>query len=390
MRVLYVHSGNLFGGVETLMLTLVQNQDLCPSMEPHFALCFEGRFSEALSSFDVGVYPLGNVRVSRPLTVGRARLRLKKLLREKRFDLIVLHSAWAQAVFGPTVRSVGIPSILWVHDVPDGMPWPERWARWSPAPRGVLCNSRYTADRLPKLYPRIESKLLYCPVAAPVTEYSNGDLNNVRALFNTQEDATVILQISRLEQHKGHLAHLEALALLRDLPGWVCWQVGSPQKSEEAHYLEEIISTAIRLGVSDRIRFLGWQPDVQKIIAASDIYCQPNIYPEPFGITFIEALYTRKPVVATAIGGALEIVDESCGLLVSPQDARALAAALRRLIQDQPLRARLGAGGPARARKLCDVETQMQRLYESFSDVVAESFKATRLPGNSETPVRTT
>jgi glycosyltransferase involved in cell wall biosynthesis len=368
MRVLYVHSGNLFGGVETLMLTMVQNQNLCPGMEPQFALCFEGRFSEALSALGVAVYQLGNVRVSRPLTVRRARLRLKDLLRGNSFDLVILHSAWAQAVFGPAVRSVGIPSVLWIHDVPDGMPWPERWARWSPPPVLVLCNSKYTADRLPRLYPRVESRLIYCPVAPPATKHSNGDLKNVRASFNTPEDATIILQISRLEEHKGHLAHLEALALLRDLPGWVCWQVGSAQKSQESQYLDEIKGAAIRLGISDRIRFLGWQPDVQRIIAASDIYCQPNIYPEPFGITFIEALYARKPVVATAIGGALEIVDESCGMLVSPQDAPALAKALRQLIQDQSLRKRLGNAGPARARELCDPAARLTQVYQALEE----------------------
>jgi glycosyltransferase involved in cell wall biosynthesis len=372
MRVLYVHSGNLFGGVETLMLTMVQNQNLCPGMEHHFALCFEGRFSEALLALGVAVHPLGNVRVSRPLTVRRARLRLKDLLRGNRFDLVVVHSAWAQAIFGPAVRSVGMPSVFWLHDVPDGMPWPERWARWSPPPALVLCNSKYTAGRLPRLYPRVESRLIYYPVAPPDTKYSNSDLKTVRASFDTPEDATVILQISRLEKHKGHLAHLEALALLRDLPGWVCWQVGTTaQKAEESQYLEEITSTAIRLGISDRIRFLGWrsQSDVQRIIAASDVYCQPNIYPEPFGITFIEALYARKPAIATSIGGPKEIVDETCGFLISPNNAPSLAAVLRDLIQNQEVRIELGKAGFSRALKLCDPETQMQTLYKAFQSV---------------------
>ncbi len=369
MRVLYVHSGNLFGGVETLMLTLAQHQNLCPGMEAHFALCFEGKFTEELLALGVPVYSLGNVRVSRPLTVRRARLNLKDLLREKSFDLVVLHSSWAQAVFSPVVRSFRIPLVLWVHDVPDGKPWPERWASWSPAPTLVLCNSKYTAARLPKLYPQIQSRLIYCPVAPPAAEYSADDLKTVRALFQTPDDAAVILQISRLELHKGHLAHLEALALLRDLPGWVCWQVGGVQKPEESRYLANIKSAAVRLGINDRIRFLGWQPDVQKIIAAADIYCQPNIYPEPFGITFVEALYARKPAIATSIGGPKEIVDKTCGFLVSPNDAPSLAAALRELIQNKELRIELGSAGPVRARELCDVRTQMQRLYEYFSSV---------------------
>lgn len=196
---------------------------------------------------------------------------------------------------------------------PMACPGRNGWARWSPAPELVLCNSNYTADRLPKLYPNAEPKLIYCPVAPPTAEYSNNDLRTVRASFQTPEDATVILQISRLEPHKGQLAHLEALALLRDLPGWVCWQVGSVQKPEEIQYFEDIKNAAVRLGIEDRVRFIGWQPDVQKLIAASDIYCQPNIYPEPFGITFIEALYARKPVVATSLGGRRRLLTTHVG-----------------------------------------------------------------------------
>lgn len=369
MRVLYVHSGNLFGGVETLMLTLVQHQSLCPDMESHFALCFEGQFSEELSGFHAPNYPLGNVRVSRPLTVKRARRNLKDLLRRKDFDLVVLHSTWAQAIFGPVVRSFKMPLVFWLHDVPDGMPWPERWARWSRPPELVVCNSKYTADRLPKLYPQVQSRVIYCPVAPPATAYSNDDLKTLRDEFQTPEDAVVILQISRLEPHKGQLAHLEALALLRDLPGWVCWQVGGVQKPEELQYSERIQSAAIRLGIKDRIRFLGWQPDVQKLIAASDIYCQPNLYPEPFGITFIEALYARKPIVATLLGGPKEIVDDSCGFLVAPNDAHLLAGTLRKLIGDRGLRNQLGAAGPLRAQRLCDPATQMLRLHEAFLSI---------------------
>jgi glycosyltransferase involved in cell wall biosynthesis len=191
----------------------------------------------------------------------------------------------------------------------------------------------------------------------------------VRASFQTPEDATVILQISRLEPHKGQLAHLEALALLRDLPAWVCWQVGSVQKPEEIQYFEDIKNAAVRLGIEDRVRFLGWQPDVQKLIAAADIYCQPNIYPEPFGITFIEALYARKPVVATSLGGPKEIVDDSCGFLIAPNDAPLLADTLRELIGNERLRNELGAAGPLRAQRLCDPATQMRQLRAAFLSI---------------------
>ena len=365
LRVLHVHAGNLYGGVEAMLLTQVRQRDLCPALENSFALCFAGRFSEELVAAGATVHWLGNVRVRQPFSIRRVRRNLRDLLRREVFDVVVVHSAWSRAIFGTVVRSFEIPLVFWLHDVPDAMPWPERWARWSRPPELVVCNSNYTADRLPKLYPQVQSKVVYCPVAPPAA-YSSDDLKKLRDEFQTPEDAVVILQISRLEPHKGQMAHLEALALLCDLPGWVCWQVGSVQKAEERQYSERIQAAAIRLGIKDRIRFLGWQTDAHKLMAASDIYCQPNLYPEPFGITFVEALYQQKPVVATLLGGPREIVDDSCGFLVSPNDALQLAKTLRKLIGNRELRTQLGAAGPQRAQTLCDPGRQMRHLHEAF------------------------
>ena len=148
------------------------------------------------------------------------------------------------------------------------------------------------------------------------------------------------------------------------------WQVGGAQRPHELRYLEELKQHAARLGIASRVRFLGERSDVPRLLAAADIHCQPNLRPEPFGITFVEALMAGLPVVTAAFGGAKEIIDESCGILVPPGDARALAASLRRLISDRNLRTRLGAAGPMRAHKLCDSATQMSRLNELFNRAV--------------------
>ena len=135
---------------------------------------------------------------------------------------------------------------------------------------------------------------------------------------------------------------MEALAGLSKTPDWVCWIAGGPQRPHEEEYLAELRRAAARTGIADRVRFLGQRSDVPELLAAADVHCQPNTEPEPFGIAFVEALYAGVPVVATALGGALEIVDGHCGVLVPPHDSAALQAALRRLIADPAERARLG------------------------------------------------
>ena len=373
MRILHVHSGNLYGGVENLLTTLARCRDAYAGLEPEFALCFEGRLSSELQASGAPVHLLGNVRVSRPLTVLRARHALRDLLRRKQFDAVICHSVWPQAIFGPVVRGSKLPLVFWLHDTPDGgHGWLERWARMTP-PDLALCNSEFTLGNLPVLYPQVRGAVVYSPVAPAETHYSELDRSELRAEFDTPEDAVVIVQVGRWEPYKGRLLHMDGLGRLRDVPSWVCWQVGSPQRPHEVRYYEEVQARASRLGIGDRVRFVGWQPDVNKVLAAADIFCQPNAAPEPLGVVFLEALHARLPVVTTAMGGPREIVDESRGILVPPGDAGALSEALGRLIRDQALRIRLGAAGPARARQLSDPATHLQRLSDAVASAVARN-----------------
>ena len=120
---------------------------------------------------------------------------------------------------------------------------------------------------------------------------------------------------------------------------------------------------AARLNIGDRLRFLGQRSDVGQLMAAADIYCQPNQGPEPFGIAFIEAMQAGLPVVTTAAGGPLEIFDDSNGVLVQPNDAASLAVRLEGLLRDAELRRRLGAAGARRAAQLCDPGRQLARMH---------------------------
>lgn len=364
MRVLHVHSGNLYGGVETLFLTLARYRHLVSALRPHFALCFEGRLSQELTAAGVDAHMLGGVRVRRPVSIWRARRALRALLARESFDVVICHSAWSQAIFGPVVRRGGVPLVFWLHDVTKGQHWLERWARLT-RPDLVICNSHFTARSVAAMYRRVRVEVLRYPLPPLDGNTTISDRGATRGELGTPAEATVIVQVSRLEPYKGHALHLEALGHLRDLAEpWECWIVGGVQRPHEARYLDALERIAARLGIAERVRFLGQRSDVPRVLAAADIHCQPNTGPEPFGVTFVEALMAGLPIVTSAFGGALEIVDESCGILVPPGDATALAAALRRLIQDPILRREIGAAGPARARKLCEPATQMRRLNE--------------------------
>jgi glycosyltransferase involved in cell wall biosynthesis len=127
--------------------------------------------------------------------------------------------------------------------------------------------------------------------------------------------------------------------------------------------------------IADRVRFTGWAEDITKLLAAAQIHCQPNTAPEPFGITFVEAMSTGLPVVTTSWGGPLEIVTGESGILVAPDDPDSLATSLEKLITDPGLRAKLGAAGRIRARELCDPGRQMNSLAATLQAVVAQRQK---------------
>ena len=381
MRVLHVSAGNLYGGLETLLVTLARYRALSPELGCEFAMCFAGQAEDELRAAGATVHRLGAVRIRRPLSVLRARRALRGLIGQRGFDAVICHSPWTQAIFGPVIRAARVTSIFWLHDVATGRHWLERWAA-RVVPDGAICTSRFTAASLPLIYPqqssrvpRVPCEVVYCPVA-PAPDVSQADRAAVRAELSATPEAAVVIQVGRMEEWKGHRLHLNALARLAGVPGvsdggsrWTCWIVGGAQRAHEARYLEALRAEAAALGIGSRVNFLGQRGDVARLLAAADIHCQPNTGPEPFGITFIEALYAGLPVVTTAIGGALEIVDGSCGILTEPNDPAALAEALGRLIEDRELRARLGAAGPARATALCEPRAQLQALARALTSL---------------------
>src|SRR5262249_6618553 len=228
MRMLHVAAGNLYGGVETLLVTLARHRSLCPALEPHYALCFEGRLGNELAACDVPVHFLGPARVSRPWTVWQARRRLRHVLREIRPDLVVCHSCWPHALFAPVARAAGLPLLFWAHDAYAGRHWLERWARRY-RPDLVLANSRWTRGAVPNLFPTAHSEVLPYPVAAPEGDREQ-QRYEVRAARQVPGDEIVIVQACRMERWKGHPLLLQALGRLADVPGWTCWIAGGAQR----------------------------------------------------------------------------------------------------------------------------------------------------------------
>jgi glycosyltransferase involved in cell wall biosynthesis len=364
MRLLSVHSGNLYGGLERLLVTIVRNRACCPELDLSFALSYEGRISRELQELGAPVYILGAARLRNPLSVRRARRRLTEVLAENRFDAAICQMPWSQYVFGRALQNAGVMQGCWLHDVPGGKHWLQRLARRVP-PDFALANSNFTAGHVPLIFPDIPVFTIYPPVEPPAPP-APGEREAIRRQLGIPPEQVVVLQTSRMEPLKGLQVLIAALAQMASDPRWRALIVGGAQRPREARFMARMQSAVRRHRLEQRITFLGEREDARRLLLAADIFVQPNIRPEGFGQVFVEAMYAGLPVVTSALGGAVEILAGDHGLLVPPASPQALADALQRLVQDEHARASYRARGPLRAAQLCSPATQVTRLLSAL------------------------
>lgn len=376
MKVLHVFPGRDYGGIQSMLVTLARDRAVCPDLQPSFALNYTGRLSEELLAAGVPVHLLGPAKSRFPWQVFRARRRLAALLRTGGFDLVVCHASWALAVYGGIVRRAGLPLVFWMHN--NSLAARKNFVETRAGlqiPDLAICNSNFTASTLSLLFFRRIPRhvVVACPVSRPLgLDGLPERRRTLRAELNTDENAVVIMLASRPERWKGHTLLFDALGAMRDDPRWKCWIVGGAVDPEQHAFLAGLGAQAARLGIADRVVFAGARRDVPALMRSADIFCHPNLAPEPFGIAFIEALYAGLPVVSIDHGGAAEIVDPTCGRLVPPDDVDALARALGEQVDNPDLRRRLGAAAVQHGASVSGPEVVLPKLRDVFHSVLAD------------------
>ncbi len=171
----------------------------------------------------------------------------------------------------------------------------------------------------------------------------------VRARLGLPNQAPLVVTVARLTPWKGVDTLLQALARLRAGGQAPCLAVVGDGEVRPA--LERL---AAALGLTGQVIFVGAVPQeqVSAYLHAADVFALASTY-EGFSHVLLEALAAEAPVVVTAVGGNPEVIRSGdTGLLVPPSDPEALAAALRRLLEEPELRARLVAGGRETLRSL--------------------------------------
>ncbi len=243
-----------------------------------------------------------------------------------------------------------------------------------PAERNELVDD-YDAD---------PGKVVVIPSAVNISQFHPVERDEARRRIGLTTDGPVIVYVGRMLPRKDVRNIVSALALLvgstrDDTPRNVTLMLVGGETTDPdpvaTPEIGELQRLAEGLGVSKRIWFVGKrQPDeLRDYYSAGDVVVTTPWY-EPFGLTPLEGMACGRPVIGSAVGGVTyTIADGATGLLVPPRDPRALAAALRELLNNPQRRHEMGQAARARVERDFTWATVARRTAALYETLVAEA-----------------
>jgi glycosyltransferase involved in cell wall biosynthesis len=197
------------------------------------------------------------------------------------------------------------------------------------------------------------------------------DIHKKRQEFGIKPGDKVVGAVAKLWEGKGHKTILEAAkTVVKKSPQVRFIFVG------EGYLRKELESYARDLGVSDYVIFAGFREDIPEVTAIFDIAVLVSLF-EGLGRVLLEAMVLGKPVVATRVGGIVDVVkDGETGILVSPEDPEGLARAITTLLEDENSARRMGEAGKRRIDSKFTARTMVERIEQVYEKLLEE--KGTR------------
>jgi len=365
LSILYFSNSLVRAGAEEHILTLLHGLDR-QLFRAHLVCMPE--LAEQVRRDLPGDVELTALRLRRPRQVGAA-LRLGRLLRAQRIDILHSHLFYASLFASPIGRLCRVPVIIetphlrehWRHGWLKGRFFVDRLvARFVDQFIAVShANARYLIQH--KGLPERKVAVIHNGCRPERFDPHSPPPLHLRANLGMTAADPLLLVIGRLEPQKGHRVLLEAMPeVLREFPRarLVCVGAGSLR-----HDLE---SQAHALGLGEAVRLVGYQRNVADWLALAQITVLPSFY-EGLPLAAIESLAAGRPVVATAVDGTPEVVVEgTTGLTVPPGDASKLAAAICRLLGDRDERERMGKAGRTWVLEHFSEDRQVRRTEELY------------------------
>jgi len=215
--------------------------------------------------------------------------------------------------------------------------------------------------------------VIYAGVDMSRFDPGKADRDRVRREWGVAPGEKLLLQVGAREW-KGWRDLISAAALLAsEFPNLKTAIVACEDDAKKS----EVTAFARERGIEARVLPIGFRSDMPDVLAAAEIVADLSY--EGLGITgtLREAMALGVPVIASAAGGNPElVVDGESGLLVPPRDPAAMAAAVRRLLTDAPLSARLARAGRERVEKGFSSEVRLDRIEALYARLISERSRA--------------
>ncbi|HZI79398.1 MAG TPA: glycosyltransferase [Vicinamibacterales bacterium] len=333
-----------YGGTERQFMTLSASLD--PSRFQVDLACLRpggGLAAEAVRhGLPLDTYDIGPFHSARTLTL---QAKLARDIVRRRIDVVHAYNFYGNVFAVPPARLAGAPVVIAsIRDCgPYLSPMQLRVQRLvcraatcvmanAGAVRDWLVADGYDRDRIVVIPNGVDLERFRVPV----------DVAAVRRGLGIDPDVPLVTVVSRVTRLKGLEQFITAAAILTDQHPRVRFLVAGEPAPGDDLYLASLKRLAARLGLGDRLVFAGLRQDVPSLLAASTAAVMPSLN-EALSNALLESMAAGLPTVATRVGGTAEaLTDGATGLLVPPDDALALAAALGRLLDDPAMAAALG------------------------------------------------
>jgi glycosyltransferase involved in cell wall biosynthesis len=301
--------------------------------------------------------------------------RMLGVFRQHEFDLIHTHSPWTLGFVGLRwAESHDLPIVSTYHTLYDRyshyLPAPRRWVRFK-----IAKHTNYYYNRVDHVLTPTEASLRWLrrhSVSTPITLAPTGtpagrilDRSEERKRLGIPPEMRVLLFVGRLAKEKNLevLFQMAARVFAGD-PTLRLWLLG------DGPYREACTQMVRRLGIGDRVRFLGFVPreEVDRYYAASDLFVFSSVT-ETQGLVVQEAMAHGLPAVVVFGGGAGESVQDGVNGLVVRNDAGAFASAVSRIMEDESLYARL-SGAASRSIAENSPDLMCDRVISVYREVL--------------------
>jgi glycosyltransferase involved in cell wall biosynthesis len=353
------------GGTERQMIELIRRLD--PSRFRVHVACFDksGAWLPRVAERAASLVEFPIRGFARPRTIA-ALLGFARWCRQERIEVVQTCDLYAN-VFGlPGAALAGVPVRIGSRRElnPDKAPGQIRLQRQAyRCATTVVANSAAARDILEQegLAP---ASIAVVPNGIEATLYPDRDAVTARRPVRS------VITVANLRPEKSHETLIAAAELVAaEFPDVQFQVVGDGLRRSE---LEALVRAG---GLERRVQFLGHREDVPRLLAEADVFVLPS-RSEAFPNCAIEAMAAGLPVVASATGGLLDLIEHGhTGLLFEPGNPEALAAALRHLFTDRGTAAGIGQRAQTQVRQRYSFE----RMVRSFEDLYAASLPARSL-----------